>query len=281
MLKQRLLTAAVLIAALAALLFAAPARWFDAVLLAIVAVGSWEWARLNTNAALLQSLCVGLTLVLSGILWIWPIGSSITLWAAATLLWLLGAGAALLAGVRRWHRVPLGLRLAAGVLLLTLAWAAASRWRGAGINALLSVLMLVWAADTGAYFAGRRWGQHKLAPAISPGKTWEGVAGGLLAVILVALLWLALEQQWAPASASLYARLRLLGPAGMVAALLFLVAVSISGDLFESLVKRSAGVKDSSALLPGHGGVLDRIDALLPVLLVAWLLVDLAQGAVA
>jgi phosphatidate cytidylyltransferase len=128
---------------------------------------------------------------------------------------------------------------------------------------------VVWLADIGAYFAGKAFGKHKLAPAISPGKTWEGAAGGWLAVIVVAGAAVA-THALAP---TLYSDLVLrLGTPRAFVALTLLVAFSVVGDLFESMLKRQAGVKDSSGLLPGHGGVLDRIDALLPVLPLAMLL---------
>lgn len=277
MLKQRLATAAVLIAVLAVLLFAAPAAWFDATLLLAMAVAAWEWGRLNTPTVTLQWACVPLTLALGGLLYAAAAAAPLLLWLVASLLWLAGGAAALSASVAGWPRVPLALRLLAGTLALALAWLALVQWRAAGINALLSVLALVWAADTGAYASGRLWGRNKLAPGISPGKTWEGVAGGACLVALVAVLWFWLDVRLAPDSTSLYTRLHALGAWGLAASVVFLVAVSVAGDLLESLVKRSAGVKDSSALLPGHGGILDRVDALLPVLPMAWLLAALAQ----
>ena len=140
-----------------------------------------------------------------------------------------------------------------------------------GLGFLLSVLLLVWMADIAAYFGGKVFGRRKLAPAISPGKTWEGAISGLLGVVLLAACWI-----WAdPHGASLYARLWALGPVLAVLSLVFLVAMSVVGDLAESLVKRSAGAKDSSQLLPGHGGVLDRVDALLPVLPLAMMLITI------
>lgn len=277
MLKQRLVTAAVLMVVLAVLLFAAPATWFDAALLLAMAVAAWEWGRLNTPVVALQWTCVVLTLALGGLLFAVVGAAPLLLWLVGGLLWLLGVAAALRAGVAGWPQVPLALRLLAGALLLALAWLALVQWRAAGINALLSVLVLVWAADTGAYTAGRLWGRNKLAPAISPGKTWEGVAGGAFVVALVAVLWFWLDARLMPDSASLYTRLHAFGAWGLAAGVVFLVALSVAGDLLESLVKRSAGVKDSSALLPGHGGILDRVDALLPVLPMAWLLAALAQ----
>jgi phosphatidate cytidylyltransferase len=118
-----------------------------------------------------------------------------------------------------------------------------------GPGYVLFLFLLVWAADVGAYFAGRRWGQHKLAPAISPGKTWEGVAGASAATLILALLGAALLDEsvrWPT----------------FVVVCLITAGFSIAGDLFESMIKRQCGVKDSGSLLPGHGGVLDRVDSL-------------------
>ena len=135
----------------------------------------------------------------------------------------------------------------------------------------------VWAADIAAYFGGRAFGKRKLAPSISPGKSWEGVWSGMLGVLLLAAFWLLVVDRQLPVdSRSLYAQLiQHLGYVTAALALLFLSMMSVVGDLFESLVKRSAGAKDSSGLLPGHGGVLDRIDALLPVMPIALALVSL------
>jgi phosphatidate cytidylyltransferase len=132
-------------------------------------------------------------------------------------------------------------------------------------------------ADIAAYFGGRAFGKRKLALAISPGKSWEGVWSGMLAVLVVAWLWTQfIDGRAGVESISLYAQLaQRLGLAGAALALVFLSAMGVVGDLFESLVKRSAGVKDSSGLLPGHGGVLDRIDALLPVFPIALALASL------
>jgi phosphatidate cytidylyltransferase len=138
-----------------------------------------------------------------------------------------------------------------------------------GFVYLLSVLVVVWLADIAAYFAGRRWGRRKLAPAISPGKTWAGVGGAVAAVLAVALLVAALAPQLPAFSTLLLQRLPL---TVALALLVALVALSIAGDLFESLLKRQVGAKDSGRLLPGHGGVLDRIDALIAVLPAAGLL---------
>jgi phosphatidate cytidylyltransferase len=128
---------------------------------------------------------------------------------------------------------------------------------------LLAVLATVWLSDTAAYFAGRRFGKRKLAPAISPGKTWEGVAGALAAVTLYALAWAGLGS---PASMPVAPDGTRSGALWIVPVLLALAVAGMIGDLFESLIKREAGVKDSGTLLPGHGGMLDRIDALLAML---------------
>jgi phosphatidate cytidylyltransferase len=150
-----------------------------------------------------------------------------------------------------------------------------------GVNFLLSVLVLVWVADIFAYFAGRAFGlkftRQKLAPTISPGKSWEGVWGGMAGVLVLAAAWAAMDATLQAQVPSLYTRLAAPGAWLLVIAVLFLAAMSVVGDLVESLIKRSAGVKDSSHLLPGHGGVLDRVDALLPTLPLAMMLATLVK----
>jgi phosphatidate cytidylyltransferase len=145
-----------------------------------------------------------------------------------------------------------------------------------GINFLLSSLVLVWVADIFAYFAGKAWGGRfsaaKLAPSISPGKSWEGVWGGMAGVLVLAFAWRWMDQAWQLSVPSLYSHLAARGFWFMLMAVLFMAGMSVVGDLVESLIKRSAGVKDSSHLLPGHGGVLDRVDALLPTLPLAMML---------
>jgi phosphatidate cytidylyltransferase len=159
--------------------------------------------------------------------------------------------------------------LLAGIVVFAACWHALVAARAKGVSFVLSLLLVVWLADIGAYFAGKAFGRHKLAPAISPGKTWEGAIGGWLAVVIVAALAISVRA-FEPTLYS--ALLERLGAVGAVIALTVLVVFSVIGDLFESMLKRQAGVKDSSGLLPGHGGVLDRIDALLPVLPLAMLL---------
>jgi phosphatidate cytidylyltransferase len=167
-------------------------------------------------------------------------------------------------------------RLLGGVLALWTAWLAIMQAHKIGTNFLFSVMVLVWVADIFAYIFGRsfggRWISRKLAPSISPGKTWEGACGGLLGVVILAFSWLWFESVFAVDSKSIYSYLIDRHYFLMPIAVVLLGAMSIVGDLLESLFKRSAGVKDSSGLLPGHGGVLDRVDALLPVLPLAMMM---------
>jgi phosphatidate cytidylyltransferase len=148
--------------------------------------------------------------------------------------------------------------LAAGMVVLLATWVALVELHSHSPWLVLAAMATVWIADTAAYFSGRRFGRRKLAPSISPNKTWEGVWGAFAAVVLYALV-LAMVSP----SAAIPARLSTTGTLAFVACAVLVAAVSIVGDLFESHLKRQAGVKDSGALLPGHGGVLDRVDALL------------------
>ena len=158
--------------------------------------------------------------------------------------------------------------LAVGVLALVPAFAALIELRAGHPGLLLAVLGTAWISDSAAYLVGRRFGRRKLAPSISPGKTWEGVAGALVAVAVYALAWVALgapDNRWLGGPLAIPA---------LAAVLLALAVVGIIGDLFESLIKRQAGVKDSGNLLPGHGGILDRIDApvaMLPLAVLAFM----------
>ncbi len=275
MLGQRVVTALVLLAILLPALFAATPWPFAAVTLLLIGAAGWEWARLNG----LPSLAIASGLLLGGAcaLALWfgaPDTAPPVLWAVAAVLWVLGGAWALRSGPAAWPTLPRGLRWVLGMGLLFVAWLALAAARARGINFILSVLCLVWVADIAAYFGGRRFGRRKLAPSISPGKSWEGVASGMLGALLLALLWIAIDRRVAVDSASLYTRLlEQTGWIGLVPLVAFLAGMSVVGDLFESLVKRSAGAKDSSRLLPGHGGVLDRVDALLPVFPIALALV--------
>lgn len=274
MLKQRVITALALLALLLPTLFMASPEPFIVLALFMVAAGAWEWGRLSgltfpgsvSNAAILS---VGL------LAW-WGSGylqlpSSV--WMLPSLAWVIGGALLLRAGVQGWSAWPKRPRLVSGYVVLVFAWVAMANARTLGVNLLLSILFLVWAADVFAYFGGKAFGNRKLAPSISPGKSWAGAYAGAIGVMVVAGLWMLADQSFAVDSPSLYTKLwHRFGWLGLVA-LWGLTALSVVGDLVESLVKRSAGVKDSSNLLPGHGGVLDRIDALLPVLPVAMMLV--------
>lgn len=273
MLLQRVITAVVLLALFLPSLWVQTPWPFALLTLSLIAAAGWEWSRLN-GVARVAALGPGTLLALAG-LWAVYTGSvdkvSISLWWGAAAVWVLLLALALRTGPAQWQRWPATLRLALGLLALWAAWLALAKARAVGVNFLLSVLCLVWVADIGAYAAGRAFGRRKLAPTISPGKTWEGVVGGVACVWLLAGIWvLAIDRQWPVGSASLYTVwVEQIGWAGMAVLACVLAGFSVAGDLFESLVKRAAGVKDSSRLLPGHGGVLDRIDALLPVLPVA------------
>ncbi|MES2092072.1 MAG: phosphatidate cytidylyltransferase, partial [Pseudomonadota bacterium] len=201
------------------------------------------------------------------------------LWWGAGALWVFGGAMALRFGSAHWMRIPVLVRALLGVAILVVVWLALLESKAQGLNFLLSIFCLVWAADIGAYFGGRAFGRRKLAISISPGKSWEGVWSGMAAVMLLAVAWIALDRHASVDSPSVYSHLLAgLGPIGLLFSLVFLTAMSVVGDLFESLIKRQAGAKDSSQLLPGHGGVLDRVDALLPVFPLSLALMSLCHG---
>ena len=268
MLGQRVLTAVVLLALLVPALFA-PMPWpFHVLTLVLIGAAGWEWGRLN-QAAMGPSLGMGALLALAcvaALLAGWPQQPPPVAWWLAAAVWVLGGAVALRSGPSLWPQLPRLARLGLGLAALWAAWLAMSHARSIGINFILSVFCLVWVADIAAYFGGRQFGKRKLAPSISPGKSWEGVYSGMAGVFVLTLAWRAMESRIDTDSLSLYGRLLdQLGLLGGLAALVLLTGFSVVGDLVESLVKRAAGAKDSSRLLPGHGGVLDRVDALLPV----------------
>ena len=252
---SRVLTAVLLLAVFVPAVLWAP-TWLWAVLMAgVIGMAAFEWARLShfpPLSARIYSvlLALGALALPYGLGPGWPvfqnglIGMAIVFWLLVAPLWLLG----------RWHAEQAIVRAAVGVLLLLPTWAALLYLHARGPGVLLGVMAIVWIADTAAYFSGRHFGRHKLAPAISPGKTWEGVAGALIALALYAGV------------VGLVVGMPLLSLFLMVAGLLY---VSVLGDLFESWIKRVSGMKDSGDVLPGHGGVLDRIDALTSTLPVA------------
>lgn len=273
MLKQRILTALVLLAVLLPALFAASPWPFALLTLVLIGAAGWEWARLNAAAGLpawlygggLALLCLATLLLLGRDGQLWP-APAWTWWLAGGL-WVLGGGYALSQGPQGWPRLPRLPRLLLGGVALWAAWLAMVQARALGLNFLLSIFCLVWAADVFAYFGGKTWGRRKLAPSISPGKSWEGAWTGMVGVFALALVWAyGVDARVAVDSVSVYGLLlKQLGWLAGGLGLLLLVVMSVVGDLFESLIKRAIGAKDSSQLLPGHGGVLDRVDALLPV----------------
>lgn len=273
MLKTRVITALVLLALLLPAIFLLPQAYWALLVAAFIGVAGWEWGRLlawpeaarRLLGALLAAACAGLSLIdpaamgaadpfVPAPLWvIAAYGVSAIFWCLVMPLWLrqkwgLGSG-------------PLGLLVGLVVLLPT--WLAMVQLRTLGPAVLLAIFAVVWMADIAAYFSGKAFGKHKLAPTISPGKTWEGAVGAGVGVVIYGLairFGAGLEMPSLPL---------------WIGGLLGITAISIIGDLYESLLKRKAGIKDSSNVLPGHGGVLDRIDSLtstLPVVALLWLL---------
>jgi len=275
MLKQRIITALILISVLVWALFTWPQPAFALFLGVFILAGAWEWTALCGLQKLpVRLLYLALVAMAGGFLIVTP---SLTLpLMVIAVLWWLWIFIELVAypDVRQGFLASLPGKLLSGFVLLLPAWIAPLTLRAQspqGEWLALFLLLSVWAADTGAYFAGHRWGKTKLAPHISPGKTWEGVAGGLVTVLVLAL------------TAGVYAA-HYTGSVLMAWVALALVTafVSVLGDLFESRVKRAAGVKDSGVLFPGHGGVLDRIDAFTaaaPLFTLAWLCWSASKGA--
>jgi phosphatidate cytidylyltransferase len=281
MLKQRVITAVFMLCILVPAIFYPSSNIFAGLAVGIIASAAWEWARLNGYSngvsVLAGVVCAALCVFSwqSGIL----LAQVPVLWIGAGAAWVLFGVWVLVGGVPAWLAVPQVARLVIGVIALWVAWVAVAKARSIGIEFLFSVLVLVWVADIAAYFSGKAFGgkvfKRKLAPTISPGKTWEGALGGVFGVLLVAFVWGTRGYSVPGAANNLYARLGEMGSAFLLVSVLFLSAMSVVGDLVESLVKRGAGAKDSSNLLPGHGGVLDRIDALLPVLPLALMLITI------
>lgn len=281
MLKQRIITALVLLMFLLPALFYTESWPFCLLALIFIAAAAWEWARANGWSQAVSVAAGAVCCACCGLMWWegWLLQSMPRLWLMVGAAWVLGGALILRAGVAAWATHSRYLRLLVGVAALSLTWLAVGQAKVIGVNFLLSVLALVWTADIGAYFAGRAWGgrwsRSKLASSISPGKSWEGVWGGMAGVLLLALTWRYIDVANGSVVPSLYTHLSDKGLWLLVIAAVFMAAMSVMGDLIESLVKRSAGIKDSSGLLPGHGGVLDRVDALLPTLPLALMLYSL------
>lgn len=254
-LLSRMLTAFLLLLAFVAAVLWAPAWLWAALMAGVAGLAAYEWARLSdfsplsarTYAALLALCALALPY---GLAENWPLFQAglvvlaAVFWLLIAPLWLLG----------HWRAQQAFARAVVGVVLLLPTWAALLYLHARGPAVLLGVMAIVWVADTAAYFAGRHFGRRKLAPTISPGKTWEGVAGAWGALALYAGVL------------SLWVGMPVLSLIFLMSGLLYL---SVLGDLFESWIKRVSGMKDSGTMLPGHGGVLDRIDALTSTLPIA------------
>jgi phosphatidate cytidylyltransferase len=276
MLKTRVITAIALLGIFLPVLWFAPLMYLGALIAIVITLAAWEWWRLlfpdnQRRAFSYAGLCL-LNLVA------WLIYADIE--AVKILLWLtLGfwllvvpfiMKQSLQLSLQSW-RWPLA---AIGLFILPACWFALMHLRAVGMALFLSVLVLVWAADIGAYFAGKAFGKNKLAKQLSPGKSIEGAIGGYLLVMVIGFLGATLFADHPYTQDNFFALIQSSwGWSGMILMITLCVAMSIQGDLFESQLKRVAGVKDSSALLPGHGGFLDRIDALLPVLPLAGLII--------
>lgn len=284
MLKQRILTALVLLPVALACIFLLNPNGFALFALAALGIGAWEWSPLMgvrkfagrvAYTALVVALILGLYLIVPmNQLW-QPDGLATPMVVAISLgvLWWLAAVVMVLnfpRSQRMWRRSRIYVGVF-GLLVLVPAWAALVSVRALhydtqplfGAWTVLFIFALVWAADVGAYAAGRMLGKHKMIPAVSPNKTIEGLCGG----VVLAFIVMVIVAQWVPVPRELYVGFYTVG--------LATVMVSVFGDLSESMFKRCAGVKDSGTILPGHGGVLDRIDSLtaaLPVFALGYLL---------
>lgn len=274
MLKSRVITAVILLAILLLVLFVLPDAWWVGFVVVMTMQGALEWAKLSKLSGRGSYLYAALTLLmLLALVWFDATHAKseqavphLLVYAFSALLWFLVVPTWMIAGWKVEHSGAMAVvgwmvLIPTALAMMDLHAMSPSPW------ILLLIMGLVWVADIGAYFSGRKFGKNKLAPKISPGKTIEGVAGAMLSVtIYICLVWaFALNN----------------GARGLLAIMLFAswwwVALAVIGDLFESAIKRQAGVKDSGTLLPGHGGVLDRIDALTSTLPLAAMVILLQQ----
>jgi phosphatidate cytidylyltransferase len=275
MLKTRVITALVLLAVFLVALFWLPQPTWAAFAGALVVPAAWEWGKLIKLSRVACGLYVLVVAAICAALFglargdppggpvvAQPGGLQSAVYLGASLFWMIVVPLWLW---RSWLPRARWLAALTGFIVLVPTWLALVELRKLGPLLLLLLVSVAWTSDIAAYFTGRRFGRHKLAPSISPGKTWEGVLGAVLAVGLYATLWSLVWQAHFP---QVLKSMRF-GTFGMLLFLWLLTAIGIYGDLFESALKRQAGVKDSGTMLPGHGGVLDRIDALTALLPVA------------
>ncbi|WP_062309212.1 phosphatidate cytidylyltransferase [Polynucleobacter sinensis] len=274
MLKTRIITASILLAVLLPILFLLPAFYLGAFFLIALIAAAWEWSRIiapdaRVAAWLYAAFCLAIILFLLGMQ---AISWQFSLLMMSVLFWFLVAPFILAKGMNLSLQKLRPFYSILGLIILPATWFALVFLRELGLVFLLSSMALVWVADIGAYFVGKALGKHKLAVQISPGKSIEGAVGGLLLCYLYAFLCVV----YLPLGDTLFGAWAIrFGWVPMFLMVTTLTAFSVFGDLFESQLKRLAGVKDSSHLLPGHGGVLDRVDALLPTMPIAALLAGL------
>ena len=276
MLATRVITAVVALVVLLAMVFLAPAWLWSLFMLAVALVSCWEWSRMCGLGGAGRTAFLSICAATGAALWLFQVRAAegaflqlaLVAFGLAAPFWVLVAPVWI---ARRLRPAPAVAALA-GWIVIWPTWMAFVVLRAAGPWLLLAAAALVWVADIAAYFAGRRFGRRKLAPAVSPGKTWEGVFGALAGVAIYGIALAAIARSQAAPFTDVFT------PGDgvpAVAAMLGLALLSVVGDLFESWMKRGAGLKDSSALLPGHGGMLDRIDALTSTLPVAALVLTL------
>jgi len=276
MLKIRVITATVLLAVFLPTLFLLPPIYVNGLFLVMIVLAAWEWSRLiapgATRAALIYAgLCF---IAIAALLFFSNVDVDIALLLLAMVFWVIGAPLIMSRGTRltlsKWQFFFAVL----GLILLPATWFALVFLREMGLLWLLTAMALVWVADIGAYFVGKAFGRRRLAPELSPGKTVEGALGGIVLCCLFATVC----ALYLPPTATIFGAFAVSwGWLPMFLLVISLTVLSIVGDLFESQLKRLSGAKDSSNLLPGHGGVLDRIDALLPTMPIVVLLVGLLR----
>lgn len=268
MLRTRVITALVLLAVLLLVFYTRSFLFFALVAAAFFAAAAWESLRLFGNRRPAIGAALWTAAFLFMVFW-GDLSRTPLLFGLCVAAWALRLAPSLKTGLPPLNTVGNGLLSAIYGVAILGSFIAIVVLFGHSALYLLSVLALVWVADIGAYFAGKAFGKRKLAPSISPGKSWEGAIGGGLAVLLIGAASTLIPALSDTFAVNLQARW---GWGGFGGVMVLLAAASVVGDLFESQVKRRAGIKDSSSLLPGHGGVLDRIDALVPVLPLAVLI---------